>query len=157
MAKVIEFKEQELTADDIFGTDDLTVVPFKVPEWQKNGKPGVIFFKVMSADAASMFQEMLKVKDQRRNAMVHLIAACACSSDGRLLFDEDAVAKLQKKNVAVFMRMQDFLLKLNGMSRPDKSWESVLKILQTAGVAQDTVAQVKRLWDEGDEEAVKND
>lgn len=157
MTKTLELNNAELTADDIFSVDDLTVVPFTVPEWKKNNKPGVIFFRVMSADRAAAFREALKSSsDGKKNSLVALVAECACSSDGRPLFSEGDMEKLRRKNVAVFVRMQEFLLKLNGMVRPDKSWETVLEILQKSGVSEDAIASVKRLWDEADEAAVKN-
>jgi hypothetical protein len=144
-------EKKDLTLDDIIAVEDLKPVPFNVPEWG-----GTIYFKVMSAKRAIKFREQMR-SGTGGDTVVNIFAECACTADGRQLFAEpEAMAKLKEKSFAVFLRAQDFLLQLNGMARPDKSWASVLSILQSAGVDGNVIALVKQKWDDADEAEVKN-
>jgi hypothetical protein len=145
-------EKKDLTLEDILAAEDLKPVPFEVPEWG-----GSIYFKVMSAKRAIKFREQMR-SAAGGDTVVNIFAECACTADGNRLFaDPDTLAKLKEKSFAVFLRAQDFLLKLNGMMRPDKSWTTVLEILQSAGVDSNVVALVKQKWDASDEAEVKND
>jgi hypothetical protein len=154
---------QELTAEDIFASDDLTVVPCQIPEWQKNDRPGLLYFKVMSAKASINFQNQMRVNDSiRREVIVRMLAECACSSTGERLFKTPQdIERLRDKSTAVFLRMQKFLLQLNGMMAPEKSWTTVQEILAECGIESNVVALVKQKWDADDNkvmtDAVKND
>lgn len=143
---------QELTAADIFAADDLTISePYAIPEWKKNGKPGVLYFRVMSADATIKFQEKLKTEAVKKSVFVQILAECACDSKGTLLFTPDQLVKLREKSTAVFARMQKILLQLNGMVLPEKNWDTVREILIGAGVDPGVIAAVQIKWDAPDE------
>lgn len=147
---------EELSAEDIFGVEDLTVVPFTVPEWPKAGKPGLIYFRVMSAEAVIKFQDLLKSEEQKKKSWVRMFAECACDRNGNLLFTKDQMDRLLTKSSAVYLRMQKFLLQLNGMIVADKSWEALAVILVDAGVTSEQVAAIKAKW-ETPESVAKND
>jgi hypothetical protein len=150
-----ELLERELTAEDIFSADDLTLAPYQVPEWTKGGKPGVIFFKVMSAADSIRFQEeMAKSEKAKRDVIVRIMAECACDSQGQKLFKQADMEKLRNKSTAVYLRMQKFLLQLNGMMAPEKSWSTVRQILIDCGIDSAVVALVKQKWDVIDSEAM---
>ena len=152
--ETIDLEGGELSAEDIFGADDLTLVRVTVPEWQKNGRPGVVYFRPMSAESMLRFQEQMRRGDKA--GFVKIVAECACSSKGEPLFTAAHVEALKKKNVAVFMRLQDMLLQLNGMKTPTKTWDTVQNILTAAGVEASVIAQVRAKWDADDEAVAKN-
>lgn len=140
--------ERELTAADILNTDDTTVVPMEIPEWKKDGKPGVLYFKVMTADQAIKFQELLATPAHRRSVFVRLLADCACDSQGNLLFKTSDLEQLRKKQVSVFVRMQKFLLQLNGMASAEKTWDDLETILRNVGIEDaDQIASIKQKWE----------
>jgi hypothetical protein len=153
--------DQTLTADDIFAADDTTLKPLTIPEWTKNGKPGVLWFKVMTADESFRFNDMMKMDATKREAVIRLLSQCACDENGNLLFKSSDLEKLRKKNISIFLRMQKFLLQLNGMMSPDKSWKTVQSILQDCGIDSNVIALVKGKWDAADTDemvnALKND
>lgn len=151
-----EVQDQELTADDIYNSDDLTVSdPVEIPEWRKNDKPGIIYFRVMSADEHIKFQELLK-GPTKNSVMVRILALCACNKNGDLLFKPTDMEKLRKKSTVVFNRLSKFLLQLNGMVPPTKTWGAVESILEESGVDPTVIALVKNKWDAPDD-TVKND
>lgn len=141
-----EFKE--LTAEDINGVDDLTLVPYPVPEW--NGK---IFFRVLDADTVFKFRRQMKQGgDKKDTALISMFSESACSSGGERLYPTNEAAKaLFRKSMAVFLRMEKFLLQLNGMVLPDKSWDTVKAILMDAGVDAGVIAAVQIKWEADDQ------
>lgn len=149
-------QDQDLTVDDIFGSDDLTISdPIEIKEWTKNDKPGHIYFKVMSADASIKFQELIKDPRHRGSIFVRILQECACKKDGTLLFTTKDLDKLRTKSSAVFLRMGKLLLQLNGMTLPEKTWEAVEAILVSSDVDAAVIARVKAKWDAPDE-SLKN-
>jgi hypothetical protein len=146
VTETIDYKE--LTADDINAADDLTLVPYPVPEWK-----GKIYFRVLDADTVFNFRKMMKKGgDAKDTALIKMFSASACNSKGELLYPTDVSVKgLFKKSMAVFLRMEKFLLQLNGMTQPDKSWETVKQILMDAGVDAGVIAAVQIKWEADDQ------
>ena len=148
--------DQILTAEDIFASDDLTVVPLEIPEWKKNGLPGVLHLRVMSADETIKFQEAMRSPVHKANAWVKILALCACDPEGTRLFSDSDMEKLRKKSTAVFLRLQRRLLEMNGMARAEKTWDALREILVECGVESGVIALVQSKW-ESPEDAAKND
>jgi hypothetical protein len=99
-----------LTAEDILNADDVEYKKVLVPEWG-----GAIRLKIMSAADAIRFNRM----PNRDEAIVQILAFCACDEDGKLLFTSaKQVEKLREKNIKVFSRLQDACLELNGFKKP---------------------------------------
>lgn len=149
---------QELTADDIYGAEDIKPIPRKVSHWTKNNAPGVIYFKPLSADRVITFRKRMNAsEDAKVSAFVDMFAECACDSKGNLLFGTPAsVEKLKQKSGTVFLQHQDFLMKLNGMVPPTKTLDAVVSILESSGVPSEVVAQVKAKWKADDDDTLKN-
>ena len=152
MADVIDFTK-ELNADDILGAKDSTLFKTVVPEWG-----GTVYFKAMSAQRSMDFQRMLEDKAQRAGMFVRMFQECACNSAGEQLFSPQHIEGLRKKNVGVFLRLQNALMQLNGMIQPDKSWSAVNGMLIEAGVDAAAIALVKAKWDASETvQLIKND
>lgn len=147
-------EEDFLTADDIYNSDDTTVMTVVIPEWKKNGKPGTLGLRVMMADEAIQYNEVLKNPQTRRGSWVRLLALCACNKAGERIFTEADLEKLRKKNNAVFLRLQSKLMQINGMIRAEKTWEALEEILNDCKVEPAVIELVKSKWDTP-EEAIK--
>lgn len=149
---------RELTAEDIFSADDTTTYPLEIPEWKKNGQAGILYVKSMTGAESIAFQESLKNQEQRKSLFVRMLAQSACDSKGNLLFKMGDLEKLRQKNVAIFMRLQKFLLEINGMVGKEKTWETVQEILSECNIDGAVIALVKTKWDADDPvTVVKND
>ena len=95
MGDVVNINERELTADDIFGAEDLIdVLKVEIPEWKKDGKPGVLYVRPMSAAAAIRFRESL-AGSSGKNVFVRILAECACDRNGNLLFSLSDIERLK--------------------------------------------------------------
>lgn len=99
-----------LTAAEILASNDLETADLEVPEWG-----GTVRFRVMRASEAIKFQETLN-SPAKKNAWVKLLALCAVDADGNRLFTDAQMDVLKEKSTAVFLRMQKFLLTLNGFT-----------------------------------------
>lgn len=108
-----------LSAEDIFAADDIDFVEVEVPEWKRNGKPGVIRLRAMNASEAIKFGEDVKDKAKLAESYVRIIALTAVkvNPDGTcgdpLFMGDVAVHNLRKKKNAVFIRLQKAAMKLN--------------------------------------------
>lgn len=109
-----------LSADDILGSDDLDYVDVTVPEWKKNGKPGVIRFRAMSAAEAIDFTK--KLNDNSADSYVRVVAATAIDpATGERLFKGDAVVqRLLEKKSGIFIRLQKAVMKLNNIGKDNE-------------------------------------
>ncbi len=107
---------QFLSAEDILSSEDITTLDLEIPEWPKNGRPGVVRLKTMTGAEAVKFEKVMK-GPQRDLGTPLLISACAVKQDGTPLFTSDQVAKLQQKSVRVFNRLQKAALELNGFTK----------------------------------------
>jgi hypothetical protein len=108
-------EEKLLTAEDILAAEDLTTKKIYVPEWK-----GTVMFRVMNGLEAVQFQDVLSNTDNRsgvaRVGWIKIFAMSAINPDGTRMFTERQIAKLMEKNSAVFFRLQDELMDLNGLT-----------------------------------------
>ena len=111
-----------LTAEDIFNAEDIDYVDVTVPEWKRNGKPGVIRLRAMSADEAIKFTEELR-DNKASDSFVRIVAATAINPEtGDRLFKGDvAVHKLRAKKSGIFIRLQKAAMKLNELGDDAKN------------------------------------
>lgn len=108
--------ETALTAEDIFEIDDTKPQRYEVPEWQKGGKPGVLWIRALPASRhLDMRKRVSAVPDDGMFLMV--IAAC-CNEQGRPIFTMEDIEKLKEKNFNILDRLQRKALYINGMG-PD--------------------------------------
>jgi hypothetical protein len=98
-----ETTKKTLTADDIFGADDLKLESVDVPEWG-----GRVFVRQMSAgarDAYDVSQTDEGDKLNLTNFRSRLVAFTCCDEGGTLLFTQDQVEKLAAKSAAPLLRV----------------------------------------------------
>lgn len=109
-----------LSADDIFGSDDIDFVDVTVPEWKKGGKPGVIRFRAMTAAEAIEFTK--KLGENSGDSYVKVVAATAIDPNtGERLFKGDAaVHRLLEKKSGIFIRLQKAVMKLNNIGKDNE-------------------------------------
>jgi len=103
-----------LSADDIFNSEDIDYVDVVIPEWKRNGKPGVLRLRAMTAGEAIKFTEELK-DNKKADSYVRIVAATAIDpKTGERIFNGDlAVKKLLAKKSGIFIRLQTAAMKLN--------------------------------------------
>lgn len=112
-------KVNYLSAEDIFNSEDIDYVDVTIPEWKKDGEPGVIRLRAMNADEGIKFGEDMKDKAKMADSYVRIIALTAVkvNPDGTcgdpLFVGDVAVHKLRKKKNGVFIRLQKAAMKLN--------------------------------------------
>lgn len=118
-----------LSLDEIMASKDLDYVDVEVPEWSKPGGPvGKVRLRVMTANQAADFSDLMKDTKQQKHAMSRLVAMCAIKPEGEkpaaecaLLFTDQQVANLRNKSLKVLMRLQKEALKLNGLDDEKKA------------------------------------
>ncbi len=142
--------DRYLSADDILGMadgEDLPIHEVEIPEWKKDGEPGILRYRAMTADRALAFNESIKIPAKRADAWVRILAECACNEDGSLMFPDKAVlAKLKTRNAAVFMRLQEGFMAVNGNARNTKTLEEAKEILEGLGAEGSLVEAFEARW-----------
>jgi hypothetical protein len=114
-----------LSAEDILNSEDIDFVDVTVQEWKRNGQPGVIRLRAMTADEAIKFTEELKDKAKSVDSYIRIVAATAVKVNadgtcGEPLFRGDvAVHKLRQKKSGIFIRLQKAAMKLNNLIEED--------------------------------------
>ena len=113
--------DQLLSPEEIFASQDIDTHDIVVPEWKKaDGTPGTIRLKMLSAADLSAYTDAVDGA-AKRNAMVIIIMKSAVRADGTPLFREKSdLARLQAKSVKAFARLQDEILRINGMDERGK-------------------------------------
>ncbi len=102
-----------LSADDIFAVADVHVEEVEIPEWG-----GSVFVRSMTGEEASKFSEM--VAKDKTDAMTKAIVLVTVKEDGiSPLFTEDAVSRLRKKSLSALMKLQNRIIKMNGLRDED--------------------------------------
>lgn len=116
-----------LSADDILNSEDIDYVDVTVPEWKRNGQPGVIRLRAMTADEAIKFTEELKDKAKSVDSYIRIVAATAIDPHtGERLFRGDVmVARLRSKKSGIFIRLQKAAMKLNNLIDDDDKVKNV--------------------------------
>lgn len=111
-----------LTAEEILASDDLGLLKITVREWKDSeGKPGVVFVRVMSVKERDSYERMwIGKKDTGvENFRTQYLAKMLCNEKGELLFAPDMVEKLSQKSGAVMGRIFDKALAHNNMTEAD--------------------------------------
>lgn len=125
MSSVTEKKKAGLlTAAEIFEIDDLQVVEVEVPEWTpgwtRGGrvKPRKVRLRQLSAKKALKFAELSGSK-AGKDSIVRLMADSIVGEDNELLFEYKDLEALRDKSFAVFQRIQNVAMELNGFTNPE--------------------------------------
>lgn len=105
-----------LGRDAILDVDDVTLQRVRVPEFG-----GHVYVRSMDGHSRFAFEKMLaEIPDNSKGegefTRARMTILCACDADGNLLFTEDDVAALMKKNTRALMTIADAGMKLAGLS-----------------------------------------
>lgn len=110
-----------LSPDDIFKTDDTVYKDVEVPEWPRNGKPGVITLRSFNAAEAAAFTDVDEKSKDKDLGPVNLVAQMAWNKKTNApLFSKAQVAMLKTKSNKVFLRLQREGMALNGWRTPEE-------------------------------------
>lgn len=133
------FKARALSADDILSGGENACTPLEVPELTKNGEPGVVWIKSLSAGAVMDFAARAdkdKPEAERNQAMLEMIAKAIVNEDGSPMFTEEQAARLREMSMAVFNR---FVTAVNGLTGIGKKDEAGKGSSETASTVSPTV------------------
>jgi hypothetical protein len=115
-----------LTAEDIGSLDDLPAKRVEIPEWPKNGRPGVFYLRKMSASNSAKFTKMMSEEKTESNldseGMYKILVFTAVNkrTHGKPVFTMDHIEMLKQKDFTVLDRLQRIALAINGMTRESK-------------------------------------
>lgn len=118
-----ETPEQELellSADDIFGMDDLEPITLAVPEWDRGDKKGAVRLRPLSA--AEIMAYIEKNKKGSANGPVDILVMSAVDINGKPLFQNkrEILDRVAKKSMKALTRIQAAAMKLNGLDQDEK-------------------------------------
>jgi hypothetical protein len=107
-----------LRAEDILDAPDIKVEELEVPEWG-----GTLCIRTLTADEMAAFVDKYGKEKNRGDAVVKALQLSAVDPEGNHLFPQDdgpgaaaILAKLRKKSLRAYMRVQSAVLRLNGMT-----------------------------------------
>jgi hypothetical protein len=105
----------DLTADQIFAADDLSLVPVNVKEWN-----GTVYIRVLAVGDMERYQrEFAEKKERMEDWRSKLLVRCLCDKDGKPLFNAEQIEKLSQKSVKVMSRLFDAAMKHNAVTEKD--------------------------------------
>lgn len=119
-----------LTKDQILSVRP-KVKEIEVPEWGGSVfvRPVTLKEQAKLADLGAKFEKSSTL-DRMKNGTLCLIQWTVCDSEGESLFGPDDVVKLLDKSASAFLRLQDEILALSGLTK--ESREELEKNLLTA-------------------------
>jgi len=109
-----------LTREQFLQANDLTKELVKVPEWG-----GEVYVKAMTGEERDSFEAMLIMeigedeKVNRDNFRAKLASMTIVDEDGKLIFNENDVELLGKKNAAALQRVMKVAQRLSGIGQKD--------------------------------------
>ncbi len=101
-----------LTAEQIFGADDMRYEDVPTPEW---GPDSGIRVRRLGAGERRAFELSTGVNDTDFDLRTALVAACACDEEFKPLFTREQMKKLSEKDAAPIVRAFAVCKRLNGM------------------------------------------
>ena len=102
-----------LSAASILAANDLKTVDEPVPEWPNaDGSPGIIRLRELTAEASLTLTKRMEA-GEGDDGMFIIIAMSAIDAEGNLLFTEEDIKALKKKNLHVLNRLQRICLRMN--------------------------------------------
>ncbi len=104
-----------LSAEDVFAPRHEEVI---MERWAKNGQPGVVLVRFMSAGEVADFIDQ-ETSKERNLAMVRLIGTLLVDADGKPLLTEDQVAKFRNVDFVGFTDLQAKVVEMNELGGDD--------------------------------------
>lgn len=118
---------KKLTKAQILAADDIETKDIEVPEWETDDGAFVVTLKAMTGTERDRYEASLVITRGKsttmnlENARAKLLAATIIDSDtGELMFSQDEIGLLGRKNAAVLDRLYDEARKLSGISEGDE-------------------------------------
>lgn len=103
---------KQLTADEIFESQDFKTESVDVPEWG-----GCVTIRSLCALDAIEIGELAKAGN--RDLLLKLVVRSVVGADGAPLFTDDDIERLWKKSPTALMRVQSAALALNGLTKDE--------------------------------------
>lgn len=107
----------DLTADQIFAADDLTLKPVEVPEWG-----GTVYVRPLGGDERDAYEASMTIQkgpELESNPVgmrARLVVRGVTDANGVRLFKDNDAPRLGQKNAAVLDRLFDEIAELSGLS-----------------------------------------
>lgn len=118
-----------LSFEDILTQDDLKYEDVIVPEWAKDGKPGVVRLRAMDGDERDHYVQTIQSRmagtgtnrhvKNYKNLTIILLQMTMIKEDGTPLMTKKQCQMIQKKNGEVIDRLYKKSLTLNGLREED--------------------------------------
>ncbi len=128
----------QLTKEMILATSP-KLEKIKVPEWGGSVfiRPVTLAEQAKLADLGTKF-EKTAVVDRMKNITLRLVQWAVSDSDGQPLFDQKDLEALMTKSAISFLRLQDAILRLSGLTEaPRKELEKNLQSAPNGGPDSD--------------------
>jgi len=112
-----DYKDVDLTAEDIFATEDIRTEKMYIPEWKGN-----VYIRQARGIDQDKFEKEFRGKDGVPNLMhsrARLVASSLYKSNGERMFTDDQVIKLSNKSGAVLNRLVDKITEINNITEAD--------------------------------------
>lgn len=102
------------TGNEILEVEDLPVEIVHVPEWKTS-----LRLRGLSGDGIAQYVVNAEGAS-KSSSIAQLLVLCAINEDGSLMFTKEDTPRLMKKSMSALMRLQEVLMKLNGMGEAAK-------------------------------------
>lgn len=113
---------QNLTFDDIRECVELR--PFEVPELPKNGKPGILYLRPLTAADVLEFTAVWGAADAtpaiKAQATMTLISRALCQSNGSPMFPDSDPTAVSRMPISVYRRLADEVVNMAGVGFSDE-------------------------------------
>jgi hypothetical protein len=109
-------------ADEIFAIRPI-LHEVEVPEWHRSVwiRPVTLQEQGRLADAGHKFEKADPSARLKGTTVKLIIWVVSSDADGTLLFSEDQVPQIVKQPASVFLRLQDEILKLSGLTEDSRA------------------------------------
>jgi hypothetical protein len=109
-------KQVLLTAQQIVEAQDVQFELVEVPEWG-----GIVRIRSLTAENMTEFLRATEMAD-KGDSTVKAMMLTACDEEGNLIFkDPSALQVLKKKSLLPFVRIQERVLVMNGLTEESRS------------------------------------
>ena len=122
-----------LSAADILRGGDQPYKRIELPI-QKNGKPGIIYLRHLTAGEVLDFQA--GDEDQRQEALLELMPAACVDESGKRIFEGFTKEQLRSMPIAVFSAISGAVTEMAGLTKPSASAEG-----NASAATQDTASR----------------
>ncbi len=112
-----DYKDVDLTADDVFAADDITTEKMYIPEWKGN-----VYIRQSTGRDQDKFESEFRGKNGGPNLMharARLVATSLYTVKGEKMFTDEQIVKLSNKSGAVLNRIIDRITAINNITNED--------------------------------------